>query len=148
MELTAYQQVNGVSFGSSEAAIIAAFGEPNARRVNHEGETELHYPTHIARFEAGSGLFREFTLLPGCEARVNGIEVAWEPSFLAVVQDVDSELVEALGFILSLKLGLAFSGFHDDDESQRAIHAFREGDWDMFRERMKPFRYQPASPDA
>jgi hypothetical protein len=141
IELITYQEVNGVPFGCREAAIVAAFGEPNARRVNHEGETELHYPTHIARLEAGSGLFREFTLLPGCQARVNGIEVAWQPSFLAVVQDLDPQLVEALGFILSLKLGLAFSGFHDDDASQRAIHAFREGDWDIFRERMKPFRY-------
>lgn len=142
IELITYQKVNGVPFGSREAAVIAAFGQPNARRVNHEGETELHYSTHIARFEAGSGLFREFTLLPGCEARVNEIEVKWDPAFLAVVQASDSQLVEALGFILSLKLGLAFSGFHDDDESQRAIHAFREGDWDVFRNRMKPFRYQ------
>lgn len=142
IELITYQQVNGVPFGSQEAAIVAAFGDPKTRSVNHEGETELHYPTYIARFEAGSGQFREFTLLPGCEARLNGIEVAWQPSFLALVQVSDPELVEALGFILSLKLGLAFSGFHDDDESQRAIHAFREGDWDIFRERMKPFRYQ------
>jgi hypothetical protein len=143
IEIITYQQVNGVAFGSGEATIIAAFGEPQARRVNHEGETELHYPTHIARFEAGSGLFREFTLLPECEARVDGIEVAWEPSFLTVVEATDPQLVEALGFILSLKLGMAFSGFHDDDASQRAIHAFREGDWDIFRERMKPFHYQP-----
>jgi hypothetical protein len=143
IELSSYRQVNGVPFESKEAAIITAFGEPNFRSVNGDGETELHYVSHVARFEAGSGFFREFTLLPGCEARVNGIQVVWEPSFLAVVQAADPQLLEALGFILSLKLGLAFSGFHDDDVSQRAIHAFREGDWDMFRERMKPFLYPP-----
>jgi len=141
IELISYQQVNGVAFGSGATAILEAFGEPAARRVNLEGEFEFHYPTHITRFETGSGRFREFTLLPGCEACVNGIEVAWMPSFLAVVEVSDQQLVEALGFILSLKLGLAFSGFHDEDPSQRAIHAFRKGDWDIFHERMKPFRH-------
>jgi hypothetical protein len=49
-------------------------------------------------------------------------------------------LVEVLGFILSIKLGLAFSGFQDGDEAQMAIHAFRKGDWDLFSSRMRPFK--------
>jgi hypothetical protein len=60
--------------------------------------------------------------------------------FLANFEKEDPGLVEALGFILSLKLGLAFSGFHEDDPEQMAVHTFRRGDWDMFRDRMKPFR--------
>ena len=142
IELTSYRQVNGVRFGSNEDEIVAAFGEPSTRLVNHEGEIELLYPNCIARLEAGSKRFREFTLLPGCEARVNGIHVEWQPDFLGLIQSSDPNLFEVLGFILSLRLGLALSGFHDDDPSQMAIHAFREGDWAIFRQRMKPFHYR------
>jgi hypothetical protein len=141
IEIAIYQQVNGVSFGCEEVDLIAAFGQPEARRVNREGEMELHYPNYIARLDASSKRFREFTLLPGCDANINGIRVEWQPRFLSTIQEVDSALMEVLGFILSLKTGLAFSGFHDDDSAQMAIHAFCKGDWDIFRDQMKPFRY-------
>ena len=142
IKIITYQQVNSVSFGSEEVEVIAEFGEPNLRRLNNEKEIELHYPKYIARLSSDSKLFREFTLLPACQASVNDIQVVWKPAFLTTIQKVDTNLVEVLGFILSLKLGLAFSGFQDDDLSQMAVHAFRQGDWDIFLKRMKPFRYE------
>ena len=48
--------------------------------------------------------------------------------------------MEVLGFALSLKLGIAISGFHDGNESQKAMHAFRYSDWDLFRNRMHAFK--------
>jgi hypothetical protein len=139
IEIAAYNHANGARFGCGEAEVIALFGEPVSRIVNREGELEFHYPKHVARFDADSKQFRELTLLPGCEASLNGIPVIWEPGFLSSLHALDPDLVEVLGFILSLKMGLALSGFHDDDHSQMAVHAFREGDWDQFRPRMTPF---------
>jgi hypothetical protein len=142
-----YQTVNEVHFGSSESEVTAAFGEPSHKRVNQEAEIELHYTNYIIRLDAETRLFREFTLLPGCVARVNDVDVDWNDTFLSVVQRIDPELVEVLGFVLSLKLGLSFSGFHDGDLSQMAIHAFQRGDWDRFRKRMKPFHFSSSEPD-
>ena len=139
IEIKSYEHINGVRFGADENEIIRVFGEPGSRRINREGELELHYANYIVRFEAGSKQFREFTLLPGSVAQVNGVPLVWKPIFLASFEKEDPGLVEALGFILSLKLGLAFSGFHENDPAQMAVHAFRRGDWDMFRDRMKPF---------
>jgi hypothetical protein len=141
IKIVGYQHVNGVSFGSEESAITSVFGEPNARHVN-DGDIELHYPLCIARLQVDSKIFREFTLLPECEASVNDIRVQWSRAFLSEIQKADSSLFEVVGFVLSLKLGLAFSGFHDDDYSQMAIHAFCVGDWDMFQTRMKPFHFE------
>jgi hypothetical protein len=141
IKIASYEHINGVPFGADEGDIIRVFGEPSNRRTNHKGELELHYTNYIVRLEAGSKKFREFTLLPGSVAQVNGVPLGWEPMFLATIEKEDPNLVEALGFVLSLKLGLAFSGFHDADPAQMAVHAFRRGDWDMFRHRMKPFHH-------
>ncbi len=142
IQIESYSRINDVSFGSSEDGFVTHFGEPIKRRVNHENEKELHYRDFIARFDAKTGMFREFTLLPECDARINDIQVEWQPAFLSTIQYIDPGLVEVLGFVLSLKLGLAFSGFHDNDLAQMAIHAFQQGDWDHFRHRMKPFHFK------
>lgn len=147
IRICSYQTVNEVHFGSSESVVTDAFGKPTYKRVNHEGEIELHYSNYLIRLDSATKLFREFTLLPGCETRINDVDVDWSDTFLHVVQRLDPELVEVLGFILSLKLGISFSGFHDGDRSQMAIHAFRRGDWDRFRERMKPFHFLSSKPD-
>ena len=70
---------------------------------------------------------------------INGAPVQWTEDFLRWLASEDQDLQEVLGFILSMKLGIAVPGFHDGDESQKAIHAFRKGDWDMFRNRMQSF---------
>lgn len=93
----------------------------------------------ILRFEGSTGQLRECTLLPGCEAAINNQPVVWTDEFLYWLAAEDNELVEVLGYIVSIKLGIAITGFHDGDEAQKSIHAFRRGDWDMFRNRMVPF---------
>lgn len=138
-----YATVAGVNFGSSEAEVIAVFGEPDDRLINRVQEIELRYKLFTVRFDNPLQCFREFTLLPGCPASINGLEIEWTPSFLGKIQDLDSDLMEVAGFVVSLKLGVSFSGFHDDDDSQRAIHVFRKGGWDRFKARMKPFCYTP-----
>jgi hypothetical protein len=139
IHIISYSGVNGVVFGASEAEFIASFGEPLRRRINSDGEYELHYDDYIARFEAGTGNFREFTIVPECLAKINDIAVQWRPEFLSMVCQSDWELVEALGFVLSLKFGVAFSGFHANETSEMAIHAFRMGDWDSLQALMKPY---------
>ncbi len=139
IQVESFSQINGISFGSSEQAFVAAFGEPASRRVNRKSAQELHYPDCIARFDAKTGQLYEFTLLPGCVASLNGMHVEWKPAFLSAIQQVDPGLMESYGFIVSYKLGLAFTGFHDDDRSQMAIHAFQRGLWDADKKDMKPF---------
>jgi len=77
--------------------------------------------------------------LPGCEATIDGIGVVWDMDFLRWLATQDADLREDLGFIVSYKLGIAATGFHDGDEAQKAIHAFRKGDWDQFFDQSVPF---------
>ena len=139
IEVTSYSDVNGVRFGASEAEVVAAFGQPNQRGRTHDDEEELRFQGFFLRFDSRLKELRECSLIPGCAAKINGIQVVWSEDFLHWLKLEDSDLKEVLGFVLSLKLGLAVSGFHDDDVAQRAIHAFRRGDWDMFLDRMRPY---------
>jgi len=140
IQINSYKDINGVAFGSNEADVISVFGEPVRRAKNREQEKELYFPAYVLRFDAKSDVLREVTLLPGCEAEINANAIFWDNRLLYWLGTQDDDLKEALGFVLSLKLGIALSGFHDDDESQKAIHAFRFGDWDMFKDRMRPFK--------
>jgi hypothetical protein len=140
IQINSYKGINGFAFGSSEADAIAAFGEPVRRSTNRRQEKELHFSDFVLRFDATSGEFREVTLLPNCVGAINGNVIAWDDRFLCWLALEDHDLMEVLGFVLSLKLGISISGFHDEDESQKAIHAFRYGDWDMFRSRMQSFK--------
>lgn len=141
IQINSYKDINGLAFKSREADAIAVFGQPVRRDKNREQEKELHFSDFILRFDASSDDFREITLLPGCAGAINGNLISWDDNFLRWLVSEDQDLKEVLGFVLSLKLGIAISGFHDDDESEKAIHAFRYGDWDMFQDRMRPFKF-------
>lgn len=142
IKINSYKDISGVGFGGSEADAIAFFGQPVRRSVNREQEQELHFTDFILRFDANSGQLRECTLLPECRCMINDHHVSWNDDFIQWLASEDAGLMEVLGYIVSLKLGIAVTGFHDGDESQKAIHAFRQNDWDMFRKRMRPFHLQ------
>lgn len=123
-------------FGSSESEAIDLFGKPNEVIFNREGEKGLFYENFVVRFDAADFTFREFTFLPKCPMSVDGIRIEWNESALRTVQAIDGNMKEVLGFVISIRLGLAFAGFHDEQEAERSVHAFRRGDWDDFKERM------------
>jgi len=47
--------------------------------------------------------------------------------------------MHTVGYVVLLQLGLAMTGFHDGDLSQKAVTAFARGSWDTLRPKMKPY---------
>lgn len=139
IEAKSYKGINNVDFGSKQSIVTSVFGSPERKAINREGEVEFHFPGFVVRFDANSEDFRECTLLPGCVAKINEFLIDWSDGFLGWLASKDSDLKEVHGFVVSLRLGLAVAGFHDSDDSQKSVHAFRYGDWDMFLGQMKPF---------
>jgi hypothetical protein len=64
------------------------------------------------------------------------------PDLVGFLMLHDSEPFEDLGFLLFFELGLAITGFHDGDDDDRAITAFRRGAWDEFKAEAQPFSLQ------
>ena len=136
IEIEPYKAVGGIAFNSSIDDALAHFGPPLKRLRNPDNHDELHYKDFIARFDNG---LREFTLLPRAEARIDGLSVSWDKSFVDDLLRLDGEIQEVCGCLVSLKLGIAMTGIHDQDEPQMAIHAFRLGDWDVLKDDMQPY---------
>jgi hypothetical protein len=140
INIRSYESINHVAFGSDELSVLATFASPQKRVVNREQEQELHFPGFVLRFDAQSNGLRECTLLPRCDGTINGTPIMWTDQLLHWLAMEDHKLQHCVGFIVSLKLGIMVSGFHDHDGSQKAIHAFKKGDMDMFLDRMRPFK--------
>ena len=50
---------------------------------------------------------------------------------------LDSSAATYLGFLVFLELGISLTGFHDDDEDQKAFTAFERGSWDKRKMKLK-----------
>src|SRR5687767_9324901 len=128
IRIISYKSINGVDFGASQSEVITQLGKPIKIGKNNEDELEFDYSSFVLRFEALSSQLRECTLLPNCQASINGVEVIWSYDFLRWLCSQDSDLKDLGDFVLSLKLGVSVSGFHDGETSHQAIHAFKRGD--------------------
>lgn len=140
IKVNSYKDVNGLTFNSVESDALEIFGEPVRQCFNREKEKEFYYRNFILRFDSKTGGFREFTLLPELVGTINEVPIDWDGGFLDWLGSKDSDLKEVLGFVLSLNLGIAVAGFEDGERTQLSIHAFRIGDWDLFKNRMRPFK--------
>jgi hypothetical protein len=81
----------------------------------------------------------EAYFLPATEISVSGIEVYKDAQALRKLCALDGAPKEFLGFIILLNLGITLTGFHDGDESQKAITAFASGRWDRLSGEMKNY---------
>jgi len=133
-----YKQVNNLEFGSSIENTKQAFGKPNEENVDNDGEVELSYDSFIIRFNKHLE-FNEFTLLPEINFKINGKLIGWTYKDVKPIIKMDSNPLESYGFIVLLDLGIALTGFHDGDDSQKAIHFFSKGLCEIYRDDTQPF---------
>jgi hypothetical protein len=110
-------------------------------------------PTAIMRSDLVPGLVREeYEGLVGVDYDVGGkvFNVAFVPGIaevlvgkrklvslsrvinpLRTLYRLDRHPVEEVGFIIFPNIGAAVTGYHDGDISQRAVHLFKPGTWDI-----------------
>jgi len=51
----------------------------------------------------------------------------------------DGSPYEYVGFIIMLQLGMTLTGFHDADESQKAVTVFSPGRWDQLKPQFRSY---------
>jgi len=142
MRIVPYRSFGMLHFGdSTREDCVASYGEPKSIRKNREGVEEYHYEEFIVRFDAKTNAVRECTLLPRAICTIEGIGVTWDQEFLHKVCDHDADPKDVHGYIVLKRLGIAITGIHDRDESQLAVTAFSEGDFDDLLAEAPPFVY-------
>ncbi|QGY01984.1 hypothetical protein MMSR116_08910 [Methylobacterium mesophilicum SR1.6/6] len=50
------------------------------------------------------------------------------------------ETYETVGFLVFFSLGIALTGFHDQDEGQKSVSVFKKGVWDEMRDEMTVYK--------
>lgn len=109
------------------------------RQTNREGVEEYEYDQFVVRFNPTTSTVRECTLLPYADATIGGIAVTWDRNFLRLVCEQDPSPRDVHGFIVLLRLGIAVTGIHDDDDSQLALTVFSEGEFNDLLPDSAPF---------
>jgi hypothetical protein len=62
-----------------------------------------------------------------------------EEDVLRALGKLDDQPYVYMGFVAFLRIGVALTGFHDRDTSQKAVSLFQEGAWEKRRARLTPF---------
>lgn len=138
MNIFPYEAVGPVRFGMDEIEVRAVLGEPGSESTDRGGNRVLRYDRLIVTIGPNGVL--EIGISPGSPTSLAGIDLFSSPLALEAVCQMDGAPQEYLGFLVFLNLGITMTGFHDDDESQKALTVFAPGRWDILRSQMKPFQ--------
>ena len=131
-----------VAFGMSPQEVTQALGIPDQISKNHLGSRvefraamNVGYSLVTQRVDH-IGFGRQMTQLYLGELNIFSTP---PEQVLRTLMVSDSQPLTYLGFVVFLNLGVALTGFHDGDESQKAATLFPEGAWDKRVPKMQPF---------
>lgn len=144
-DIIPYERVGVFRFGMPESDVLSAGCIPSKKIRNRRGEQEWICDGFSIRFGAANGLLCDMGFSRKCKVALRGIEVFSDPSALEKIVKLDDNVFECYGFLVFFGLGLTLTGFHDGNESQKAVTAFTRGHWDEMRSKYT-FHKWPAKP--
>ena len=130
-QIVPYIGASPLMFGMSRAAVHLQLGGPKVAGENSDSWGE--------KLEINVGYDREnlvnhIGFSPGDVALHFGDAIIWKPNIdsdpIPTLLAVDGNPLERLGFLVFNKIGIATTGYHDDDPSQHAVSLFPKGAWE------------------
>lgn len=126
-------------FGMSPADVKVILGPPDELIPHPLGSrSELRKYLSLGYDSTGSSLI-EVVFSPGCNVSYRGQDLFLTTDLIAFLQQFDPNPKSWVGFVIFLDLGISLSGFHDGDESQKAIAIVKKGYWDEYIEDFESF---------
>jgi hypothetical protein len=121
----------------SQEEVVAAMGSPLRVTRNRSGNAVLWFGEVNAIMEGDH--LAEIGIGPQAPVSLHGVHPFEDSDALTQLCRLDGAPREALGSIVLRRIGVTMGGFHDKDESQRAITVFSRGRWDVLESQMDPF---------
>ena len=125
-------------FGMTPEEVAALVGNPTRVFPDPFGNRSESRSGCSLGYDANSGLLTEAVFSKG-ELLFHGVNLFAIADVIDFLRKYDASPQTAVGMIFFVKLGLRLSGFHDGDESQKAIGVTTSGHWDEFVEDFIPF---------
>jgi hypothetical protein len=126
-----------LKFGMSREQVAELLGTPKRTLgPNDDGVfDEIRDPVFI-RYHEKWHLW-DASFAPGCVVLFNGRSLFDDADTVQYLQGLDPSNYESVGFLQFPKLGLMLSGFHDGDESQKAITISSRACLDFYEQQLK-----------
>jgi hypothetical protein len=128
-----YDGFGAIHFGMTFTAVGELLAPPDWIDSNSRGERNEGRKSGISiRYDVQNGGAVEAGFVPRTRDRIiyDGVDLCSAPDVVRFLLERDPEPFEYFGFLVFAAIGLTATGFHDDDESQRAITVFKRGRWD------------------
>ena len=126
-----------ITFGMSPTEVAAIAGRPSAVGTTYPNPTEEQRGPIFVRYSPEDQKVLEIAFLPSAELTYQGVDLFGCDDRIGFLSKSDQPLA-VVGVVVFLRLGITMTGFHDHDDSQKAIVAFARGGMDAFRADMKP----------
>lgn len=126
-----------VTFNMSPEDVAQIIGPPDSIDDHNTNELEERRGSVAIRYSNQDFKIVEVSFLPKVQLIYHGVDLFRKNYVIDFLSQYDRPF-EFVGFVVYLGLGLAMTGFHDNDESQKAITVFRRGHWDEFQDRLRP----------
>jgi hypothetical protein len=139
-EIIPYLGAIPITFAQMPADVQRILGEPTSIDENILGERDESRQLINIRYSPEDAKVAEIAFLPGVPVFLHGCELFGHSDLLGFLTGLDSDVFDSYGFLVFMNLGITVTGFHDDDESQKAITVFRKGRWDDSRTGSTSFR--------
>jgi hypothetical protein len=137
--ISAMRGVGPVRFGMTADQVAAALGPAEVSTRNAEGEIEERRGEVIVRYDPDSEMVVEVAFGPGTLVTIDTIPIMQSDDPVGVLLARSENVVECLGFLVFLDLGVTLTGYHDDDPAQRALTVFGAGRWEPLSEHFTEF---------
>ena len=144
MMIEPYEAIGPLHFGMDQNDVVAAMGEPQRITKSRRRNILLWYGDVNVTMEADKLV--EVGFGPAAPVSIHGIHPFTDQGAFDSLCRLDGNPCKVLGFIVFRNLGITLTGFHDKDESQKALTAFARGRWDVLEPQMKPYSLQATGP--
>ena len=132
--LQPYVGTNLVTFEMTPHQVEMAIGRPQEVGQNSLGERDENRGNVSVRYSLLDNKVCEISFLPSSKLLFKGKLLFEEMDLIDWLMTFDPKPYEFVGFLIFFELGITVTGFHESDESQKAITIFRKGRWDEIRE--------------
>jgi hypothetical protein len=139
-EIVSYVGPKPLLFGMTEIQVASVVGIPLRTTLSNLGEKNSQYELFSTRYSPQNGALVEVGFSAAAKVSICGMDVFRQIDLFPRLLREDSCPYEYVGFVILLDLGITLTGFHDDDQSQRAITAFTRGKWDHLKSKFKKLK--------
>jgi len=132
-----YVGARPILFDMSVPDVERVVGPPVSVGTTYYGKREEWRGPVSIRYSKFDQRVIDIAFLPQARLFYEGVDLFRKDDLIGFLSQYDQPY-ESVGFVVFLTLGITVTGFHDNDESQKAIVAFKNGRMDEFRGDLTP----------